>query len=54
MPQQLTVIITGSHASMWYNNSIGSQYDVTEVSDQQYYQYEGHKIIFKSDCKILK
>ncbi len=50
---ELTVMITGSHPSMWYNKDFGETYTVTDMPNQSYYQYQGQKIIFKSDCKII-
>lgn len=50
---KLTIMITGSQPSMWYNKDFGETYIVTYIPNQPYFQYEGQKIIFKSDCKII-
>lgn len=47
-----TITIIGSQASMWYNNLIGHRFEVTDLPGEDHYQYEGQKIIFKSDCII--
>ena len=54
----ITVVIISSAASMWYITKFGRRYAVEFNSDERliYYKLKGHpnKIIFKSDCKVVR
>jgi hypothetical protein len=54
-PNQTQIIIISAEASMWYNTMIGEKLIVKKQQNTSlpYYEYEGQKIVFKTDCKEL-